>query len=124
MLSFPGPVPFPVLLGVETKLRTMGGEAASGSSDGRKTRREYQLLGDDIGAACLQSILAVGPKRFWNCINGIADMRFTAWGGGVRQSPKTSSVDKFLYELHGNVAETLPTESLECKKSRLLEMFC
>ena len=48
---------------------------------------------------------------------GRLDMRFAETGGSVRRSPKTDSIDRFLYELHSSVAETLPSGLLVSSKS-------
>ena len=59
-------------------------------------------------------MLGVGGKRLARAMKGILDMTFSQKGSGVRLCPKSSSVDKFLFDLHASVAETLPTELLGC----------
>ena len=77
-----------------------------------KTRSKYELVGVEIGLPCLCSVLAVGNKRLLRAKQGAPDLRFTEFGAGARLCPKTSTVDKFLFDLHSSIAETLPTELL------------
>ena len=78
----------------------------------RKGKRQYELLGHMVGPKCLAALLGMGVNRLQKALSGQLDMRHSQFGGGVRQSPKTDSVDKFLFDLHGTIAETLPTECL------------
>mgnify|MGYP001821674192 CR=1 FL=1 len=72
-------------------------------------RKEYELLGESISPKCLSAVLAVGKARFQRASKGMLDGRYARFGGGVRQTPKADTVDKFLLEMHASVAETLPT---------------
>ena len=81
-------------------------ESASSSSN---RRCGYQLLGQEIGLDCLGSILGVGRKRILRCQKGFIDKRY---GEQLhRLSPKAASVDRFLLDLYGSIAETLPTQN-------------
>ena len=80
-------------------------------------KRSYEFLGQVIAPDCLASILGIGKKRMMKAMAGRLDMRFSETGGSVRRSPKTDSVDRFLYELHSSVAETLPSGFLVSSKS-------
>ena len=62
-----------------------------------------------MGFECLASVIGIGSKRLRKALAGTPDMRYHQFGGGVRLTPKTNHVDKFLFQLHGTVAETLPT---------------
>jgi hypothetical protein len=73
-------------------------------------RKEYELLGEVMSPKCLT--LAIGKRRFQRASKGMLDGRFGQFGGGVRQSPKCDTVDKFLLEMHASVAETLPSGRL------------
>ena len=75
-------------------------------------RKEYGLLGESVSPKCLSAVLAVGKRRFHRASKGMLDGRFGQFGGGVRQSPKCDTVDKFLLEMHASVAETLPNGCL------------
>lgn len=75
-----------------------------------RRRRQHQLLGVTLGAECLAGVLGMGTKRLRKAQRGVPDMRFKEFGGTIRHTPKANSVDKFLLDLHGTVAETLPTE--------------
>ena len=87
-------------------------ETAGGATSSQQTRIQYQLLGIDLGPECLAGVLGMGTKRFRKAVRGVPDMRFSQFGGSVRECPKSNSIDKFLFDLHGTVAETLPTEFL------------
>ena len=79
-------------------------------------RRSYEFLGQTIAPDCLASLLGMGKKRLLKAMSGNLDMRFAETGGSIRQSPKTDSVDKFLYDLHSSIAETLPSGFLGMSK--------
>ena len=79
-------------------------------------RRSYEFLGQTIAPDCLASLLGIGKKRLLKAMSGNLDMRFAETGGSIRQSPKTDSVDRFLYELHSSIAETLPSGFLGMSK--------
>ena len=66
----------------------------------------------EIGLECLASVMGIGKKRLARARLGQLDMRFSDVGKQIRLAPKQASVDKFLFDLHASVAETLPTESL------------
>ena len=92
------------------QVRQVGLADESELQTGRVRKRQYRLLGHTVGPKCLSAVLGVGMNRLQKVLNGALDMRHSQFGGGVRQSPKTDSVDKFFFELHGTIAETLPTE--------------
>ena len=79
---------------------------------GESRRSKHKLLGVPIGPQCLAAVLGIGTKRLARAVTGQLDLRFSELGGAARLSPKTDTVDKFLLELHGSVAETLPTQLL------------
>ena len=87
-------------------------------------KRSYEFLGQVIAPDCLASILGIGKKRMMKAMAGRLDMRFSETGGSVRRSPKTDSVDRFLYELHSSVAETLPSGFLVSSKSLSVCVLC
>ena len=64
----------------------------------------------ELAPDCLAAILGLGRARLQKAARGELDKRFAELGGGIRYAPKMGSVDRFLLELHGSVAETLPTE--------------
>ena len=72
-------------------------------------RHSYELLGQEVGLECLSAILGVGKKRVLKCQKGLIDMRYGEQMS--RLSPKSLSVDRFLLDLYGTVAETLPTQN-------------
>ena len=73
-------------------------------------KQQYEILGFPIALECLATLMGVGKKRFLKASKGVIDLRF---GGGVLQPcKKTNTVDKFLFGLHGSIAETLATELL------------
>ena len=94
-----------LLLTTVTEIRQLCG----GDDERRSRRTSYQLLGVKVGFECLASVLGIGSKRLRKALAGTPDMRFKQFGGGIRATPKTNDVDKFLFGLHGTVAETLPT---------------
>ena len=81
-----------------------------GGQGPRAGRRNYSILGMPVGLECLANVLGIGKKRLLKASKGIVDMRFV--GGILQPSPKTHSIDRFLFDLHGSVAETLPTQHL------------
>ena len=87
-------------------------QADPASSSKRRSPHQYQLLGVDVGRDCLTNVLGISGRRLQKAQAGVPDLRFSQYGGGVRQSPKTDSIDKFLFQLHGTLAETLPTGKL------------
>ena len=74
----------------------------------------YEMMGVEVGRTCAAIVLGVGQKRLARAMNGSLDMRLSQTGGGVRLCPKSATVDKFLFDLHGSIAETLRTEFLRC----------
>ena len=80
----------------------------SAGDPGARQRQTYNLLGEDVSLACMSRILGIGKKRFLKAQKGLIDLRYGNMG--QRPSPKTHSIDRFLFDLHGSVAETLPTE--------------
>lgn len=64
----------------------------------------------EIAPDCLAAILGLGRARLQKAARGELDKRYAELGGGLRYAPKMAAVDRFLLELHGSVAETLPTE--------------
>ena len=88
-----------------------------GSQQPAARRRSYEFLGQAISLDCLACLLGVGKKRMLKAMAGRLDMRFAETGGSVRRSPKTDSIDRFLYQLHSSVAETLPSGLLVSSKS-------
>ena len=83
-----------------------------GSADtSRGRRRRWSLLDQELAPDSLAAILGLGRARLQKAARGELDKRYAELGGGLRYAKKMSAVDRFLLELHGSVAETLPTES-------------
>ena len=96
-----------------TKIRQLGLETG-GEGVGKC---KYELLGVPVGLKCLAAVLGIGVNRLRRARSGNLDHRYAKMGGGVRQSPKTDSVDRFLFELHSMIAETMPAGFSRCKLS-------
>ena len=86
-------------------------------SDPGSGRKNYNFLGQDVSLECMANILGVGKKRFLKARKGLIDLRYGTMGH--RPSPKTHSIDRFLFDLHGSVAETLPTEHLSLIRTHI-----
>ena len=95
-----------------TQLHQQCDEESTSSSSSRR-RHDYDLLGEEVGLDCLACILGIGKKRILRCQKGHVDMRYGEQA--LRLNPKATSVDRFLLDLYGSVAETLPTQ-IPCSK--------
>ena len=82
---------------------------APANGDDSQSRKSYELLGIQVGRTCLCSVLGIGKNRLCKAAAGFIDTRFSANVALHRACPKPRSVDKFLLQLHGTVAEILPT---------------
>ena len=80
--------------------------ASSSSASGKSS---YCILGENVGLECLSGVLGISKRRMLKAKTCAIDLRF---GDHCRPSPKTHAIDRFLFDLHGSIAETLPTQSL------------
>ena len=94
-------------------LRAKISETLASASESSTRRRSYEILGQEIGLACLCSVMGIGKNRFQKVATGLVDGRFACNGSLARSNPMARSVDNFMIHLHGSVAEVLPTGS-EC----------
>ena len=78
-------------------------------ADESQSRKSYELLGINVGRTCLCSVLGIGKNRLCKAAAGQIDTRFASNVPLHRTCPKARNVDKFLRQLHGTVAEIMPT---------------